>query len=191
MQIKAIRNNIIFKFVDATNTKGEFQKTATQSGIQLLGSFDESAKTPRWVNVVDSGPDCKHVKPGTQALLPALRWTNGTKFNDERIWKTDEKEVVAFRESPTSPVIPADGVVIFTRQALVKKSTSGLFVVGGTDDETPRGTVVSIGAKCEPELAGSTIVFDGSNFFDDFVVGGVTYSFIKEDEIAAYEPKPL
>jgi len=187
MKLTAIKNNIIFKFVEGVNSSGEFEKTETASIIHQLANFDESAKDPRWVKIVSVGPDCTFVKEGMQVLLPALRWTNSTKFDGERIWKSDETQVVAWRVPGIKEVYPVDGVVIFKHVHLkASSSIAGLTIYGGVVD-SPKGIAVYVGSKCEPELVGSTIWYDGTNFLDTFTSSGVEMAFIKETDILLYE----
>lgn len=187
MKLLPITKNIIFKFVDKVNAKGEFEKGQTESGILLQSSFDDSAKSPRWVDVVAVGPDCTLVQPGFQALLPNLRWTPNFKVDGEMMWRTDETEVVAVRAAPQAQVIPLKNVVLFKRHEKVAFKSTGLIVVMGGNTDTPSGTVIDAGPDAASELvAGSTIYFDDTNFTDTFVHGGVTMSFIKDDSILAY-----
>ncbi len=98
MRIAPIRNNIIFKFMDKVNKKGEFMET-TSYGLSLPGHHDNSAKTHRWATIVALGPDCSDIlrEPGCEILIEALRWTHGFVFEGERMWKTDETQLLAYR----------------------------------------------------------------------------------------------
>lgn len=188
MNLTPIKNNIVFEFIDRVNAKGEFEKEKSESGLVLTSSFDDSAKEPRWINVVAVGPDCTSIRPGQQALLPNLRWTSGFKFGGVRMWKSDETQVVALRDAPASQIQPLENVVLFRRNAKTElKSPSGLIVVGG-NDETPSGVVLHVGPDVSAELqSGATIYFDDTNFTDTFKHAGVVMSFIKDDSILAYQ----
>lgn len=186
MKIMPINNNIIFTFVDRVNSKGEFEREKTESGILLQSSFDESAKSPRWVNVVAVGPECKHVKVGMQALLPNLRWTSHIEVEERKVWRSDETQVVAVRDNPTSNISPLTSVVLFKQAEKQQLRSSGLIIVVGNDGNTPSGTVIAVGPDAEPALAGATIYYDDTNFTDTFVHNGVTLSFIKDENILAY-----
>jgi co-chaperonin GroES (HSP10) len=189
MNIKPIKNNIIFQFVDRVNSQGQFEKDRTDSGIYLQASVDDSAKQPRWVNVVAVGPGCETVKPGMQALLPNLRWTSYFSMDGQKYWKTDEKEVVAVRDSNDSRCNPlADWVIFVERKAAAAKSSFGIVVVGGQED-TQTGLVTHLGPKCMTELEKSTIYHAMPNFSDKFQHGGFDLAFIKEENILAYVPK--
>jgi len=187
MKLKAIKNSIIFRFVDKVNIKGEFEKGTTESGIMLNASVDDSAKSPRWVNVIDVGPECESVKPGMQMLLPALRWTAASKFDGELYWKSDESQAAVVRDSETSELVPVNKTIIVKRsKPKVTTSASGLMVIGNLGTDTPSAEVVSISAKCEADLAGSTVYFHDESVFEDFKHNGEQFTFIKEDDVIVY-----
>lgn len=190
MNITAIKKGFLFQFVDAVNTKGEFEKGETDSGIILKATFDDSAKQTRWVNVVAAGSECIDVQVGEQALLPALRWTEASKFEGQKIWKSDETQVAAVRQ-PGGSFRPISSYVIFKqiKPAVQQQSSGLLIVVSHTAENTPKGEVVSIGPDATPELENSYIYYNDPNFFDTFVHDGVEYSFIKDENILMYEPK--
>jgi co-chaperonin GroES (HSP10) len=193
MNIKAIKNGFIFQFVDAVNAKGEFEKGTTDTGIILKATFDDSAKQPRWVNVVSVGPECKNIKEGDQVLLPALRWTAASKLEGQSIWKSDETQIVARRPrgDSTNSLVPLASYVIFTpvKSGTATASASGLLVVIGNVGDTPKGTVVQTGPDASPELTvGSTIFYNDANFFETFTDGGTEYAFIKDENILMFEP---
>lgn len=190
MKLTAHKNNIIFRFVDPVNNKGEFVRKQTSFGLELLSGFDNSAKTPRWCDVLAVGPDVKHVKVGNQILLPPLRWTERIEFEDERYWKTIEPEVVCNRSGKGIEygMSVLNNFVLFKRTEPAHSVTaSGLMVVGQLTDDTPTGKVFHVGLEAAPELNGATIYFDGGNFFDtveDHV--NFPFSFIKDESILAY-----
>lgn len=190
MKIRAIKKGFVFQFVDAVNSKGEFEKGETDSGIILKATFDDSAKQTRWVNVVAAGDDCTDVAIGVQALLPALRWTEASKLGDQKIWKSDETQVAAVRGSD-GKVRPISSYIIFKqiKPAVQQQSSGLLIVVNHVAENTPRGEVVSIGPDAAPELENSYIYYNDANFFETFVHEGVEYAFIKEENVLVYEPK--
>lgn len=188
MNLKPIKNTILFQFNDPVNTKGQFEAAATESGILLQGSFDDSAKTPRWATVIAVGPDCKYIQIGQEILLPALRWTPVIKHNGSNYWKTDEKEVVAKRNHGIADTLkPVNDFVIFNDQKAATVRSSGMLFVVGHVDETPRGTVIAVGPEASPELElGFTLYYDKTNFFDTFQNGGIDLAFIKDAKIIVY-----
>ena len=189
MKIKAIKKSFVFQFNDAVNSKGEFDNGTTTGGIILQSSFDDSAKQSRWVTVVSSGNDCDVAvfHAGSVVLLPALRWTEASKFEGQKIWKSDETQVVAYVDGDA--LVPLSNYVIFTQnKSTVSQSQSGLLVVVGNVGDTPSGTVVSRGSKAAEELTpGTKFYYHDTNFKDTFEFKGVKYAFIKDDNILAYE----
>ena len=187
MSLKPIKNTILFKFIDHVNTKGEFERQRSAGGIYLEAGYDDSAKMPRWAKVVKVGPTCAFVTEGQDILLPALRWTPVINHDGERFWKTDEKEVVATRTSGNLSFVSINDYVVFAeRKSTAVRSVGLLAVVGGTND-TPSGSIVSAGSKCDTDLQPSvTVYYDKTNFYDTFDIGQTTYSFVKEEKIIAF-----
>lgn len=184
MTLKPIKNTFIFKFLDTINAKGQFDKSTTESGILLQSSFDDSAKESRWVKIDTVGPECTSLQPGDVVLLPALRWTSGVKFGDEKVWKSDEQQAVVVLEDDV--MIPLRDTVIF-KQIKDEETVSsfGIVLVKDPNDNSPRGTVIATGPDCIDASLEDTIYYDGANFFDTFTHNGKEYAFIKEDKIFA------
>jgi co-chaperonin GroES (HSP10) len=98
MKIKAIRNHIIFEFLDGLNSQNQFTQT-TESGIHVAGHFDASAKEPRWARILAVGPDVDDDlrAPNCEILIENLRWTEGVVYQGKKYWRTDENQVLACR----------------------------------------------------------------------------------------------
>lgn len=187
MKIKPLGKNILFRFTDYVNSKGEFEQGSTASGILLQASFDESAKKPRWCEVVDVGPDCEFVKSGDVILLPALRWTAGVKVEDSKLWKTDESEVVGIKTADSIQLLHK--YVVFQKEPREEQVQVGsIIIVSNIQESTPRGRVVQISGNCAPELNNSYVYFDDTNFFNDFDLYDTQLSFVKEDDVLVYLP---
>lgn len=189
MNIKPIKKSFVFQFKDAVTSKGEFNNGTTAGGIILQSSFDDSAKQPRWVNVVASGSECDQAifQVGAEVLLPALRWTESSKLGEEKIWKSDVTQAVAYAAG--GRIFPIGNYVIFIQhKAEAKQSSSGIIVVTNGSGDTASGTVVSSGPDAAPELTtGTKFYFDDTNFTDTFEFNGIKHAFIKDDSILAYE----
>lgn len=185
MKLRPIKNNIIFKFVDEVDSKGQFVET-TKWGLIISSSHSNSAQSPRWANVVEVGPECEHVNVGQQILIRALKWTSHFKLNGEKCWKTDEKQVVAVRDSETSELKILGTNIVFAGKKEDKNKFT-LAVIGSMGD-TASGEVVSIGDDVVEELKNSTIFYSETNFFEHFEHNNETLNFISEDEILAYVP---
>ena len=187
MNITAIKRGFVFQFIDAVNSKGEFDKTASSGGILLQGTFDDSAKEPRWVKVISAGSDCKEIKKGDQVMLPALRWTPASTLDGEKIWKSDESEAALVSDEYGVRAIAS--YVIFKPIKPEVKKQSGLLIVVGNNTDTPRGEVHAVGPDADQDLVDSFIYYNDTNFFETFTSAGVEYAFIKEENILAYKPK--
>ncbi len=98
MKIKAIKNHIIFQFVDAIDSNGQFIRTS-ESGIWLGSHYDDSAKDHRWGKVISAGPNCSdEIKiPGCEVLIENLRWTESSVVEGQSYWKTDETQLLCYR----------------------------------------------------------------------------------------------
>lgn len=188
MRLRAIKNHIIFQFIDEVDGKGQFVET-TKWGFKIPGHFDNSAKAPRWGTVVKIGPDCKHVKIGQQVLINALKWTAGIKFDDERIWRTDETQVVVVRDTLSSKLQLLGKTIVFRRiNNTISEGKHGLQVVGELNVDTPKGTVVSLGPDCVTELNDAVIYYSESNFFNKFDHKNEQFWYIDEPSVLVYEP---
>lgn len=190
MSLKALKNHILFKFVDPVNSKGEFVRAKTDFGLEFLSTVDDSSKTPRWGTVIAVGPDVTEVAAGDYILLPALRWTIGTKHEGERFWRTDVTEVAVVKAIVGAPKV-LNSFVLFERHPQKKRETT-VYIPGDIDMNTPSGKVFKVGPKALPELQGGKIYFRGENFFNTITpedkVAPFVFSFIKEDDILMYEP---
>lgn len=92
MKLLPLNANVMFRFLDDTGgAKGKF--TERKIGSILLPTLDSEQKHPRWGVVVTSGPESQVVK-GEYILIAALRWSFGTEFEGEKIWKTDDTEIM-------------------------------------------------------------------------------------------------
>lgn len=97
MQLRAIRNHVIFQFVEGFYN-GAFQR-ASASGIILPGTTDDSIRGMRWGKIVTVGPLCSDYirTPGCEILIEPLKWTAFFEFEGEKYWRTDETVIAGFR----------------------------------------------------------------------------------------------
>lgn len=102
MQIRAIKNHIVFQFVDEVTLSGHFVRSH-ESGLILGTHYDDSAKQHRWARVISAGPDCcdEIKQPGVEILIENLRWNEGAKLNGQKYWKTDENQLLGYRTTST------------------------------------------------------------------------------------------
>lgn len=103
MILKPLGLRFTFKFVDkvvirtdSDKRRTQFEET-TESGF-TISSYDESAKRPRWVIVMDCGPDVKEFKTGAKVLLESLKWSEAIDFENDTFWYSDETVVMAVEE---------------------------------------------------------------------------------------------
>lgn len=187
MSITAIKNHIVFQFIDPVNSKGEFEEGASAGGIYIKGGHDRSAKLPRWATATSVGGSCKHVRVGDLVLIPALRWTEGVKHDDQYYWKTDETQIVGYKNM--GEFFPINEYVLFIpNKEVISQHSSGLVVISHQSDDTPSGKVVFTDVECEPAINKATIYYNTANFFNEFEIDGIELSFIKQDDIWAYTP---
>ncbi len=94
MKIYAIRNNILFQFLDETKTAdGKFIERTR--GSIIIGSVrDNQNSQPRWGKVLSVGPEAFAVKEGDFILIEPGKWTVGTEIDGVKMWKTDENCVI-------------------------------------------------------------------------------------------------
>lgn len=99
MKIRALRNYILFQFLDRVNTIGQFEEQKSDGGILILSDHDKSAKISRWAKIVSLGPQCSDIlrEDNCEILIENLRWTAGVKLEGEFIWQTDETQLLGYR----------------------------------------------------------------------------------------------
>lgn len=188
MNIKAIGSHVLFQFLDEVNTRNEFKKEATSSGIIIAGdTFDSSAKEARWGRIVAVGPDVKDVEVDDEILIPALRWTEGVKYEGHRFWMTKVEEIVA-RRKPDEPTLYAVGEwVIFQRKVQQRMANVGMIAVVEAADPAIRGTVVTVGAKVDTTQVQvrDELLFVDPNFADTAKHMNREFGFVRESTILA------
>ena len=182
MNLKPLKSSFIFRFVDDVTSSGLFEKGSPSSGIIMKASFDESAKMPRWVNVLAVGPDCEGIVAGDVVLLPNLRWTEHFKHDGEKYWRSEEKEIVAKQTMEGKNMDAVGEFVIFLKRAVPKPEGTSLIIMSGLG-ETPHGIAVKVGPKVTDMTVGVKMYYDGTNFSNDFEMQGLKFSFIKESEV--------
>lgn len=99
MELKAIKNHIIFKFEDDV-INGKFNET-NDWGFVIAASHNDDAtiKGVRWGVPVSVGPDAEVdgiVPFKTRILIEPLMWSEGFDFEGQRLWRTDTTRVMGF-----------------------------------------------------------------------------------------------
>lgn len=98
-KLRALGSTILFTFLDDTGgAKGRFsERTKGQIIIPVLDSAQH--KTARWGKVVSVGPNVVGVSPGEFILIQALQWTRAAEFDGEKIWKTNDEQVIVVTDN--------------------------------------------------------------------------------------------
>jgi len=93
--IKPLRDNVLFQFLNETETSlGKFKET-TSFGLEIISKdADDSAKKARWGIVTNIGPEVKEVIQGDYIFIEPLMWTDFFKHEGMKYWKTDESKVL-------------------------------------------------------------------------------------------------
>lgn len=96
MNIRPLKNNIIFKFLeDTVGKKGAFLERQRESGI-IIPLTANTQRVHRWGVALAVGPEVDGVQPGDYILIEALMWMEGVKLSEnEKVWKTDDSKVLA------------------------------------------------------------------------------------------------
>lgn len=184
MKINPLRKNFLFQFHDRVNNAGQFDETPI-NGFVVRSTIDSSAKTPRWCTVRAVGEDVSDFGVGQTVLLPALRWTVGAAVGTEKMWKSDQNEVVAYKDSHGA-VCPLADWIIFQPVRQEKVQTLGLLIiVSNTAAESPRGVVTAVGRDVKGIAVGDIILYDDANWTDTVADGDQTYAFIRADKVPA------
>jgi co-chaperonin GroES (HSP10) len=92
--MRILNDSIAFVFCDSSNSKGF--DNVSNGGI-VFSSYEHDTKSHRWGKVTCIGPDCNDVKVGDEILIENLRWTDGHVVDGEKIWFTNEKEVMGIK----------------------------------------------------------------------------------------------
>lgn len=102
--MKATNDKIIFRFLMDTTAK-KFNET-TESGLLVVEGREKQLEYSRWAEAVSIGPKVKDVQEGDYIIVQNLKWTNGTVVNEEKIWMTNEENVLAIanKDDPPSEV---------------------------------------------------------------------------------------
>ncbi len=105
MKLLPLGNKFTFKFVDNVVLRTDQDKRRTQFEETTefgftISSYDEGAKMPRWVVVLEVGPDIPSTdfKSGALVLVEALKWSEMIKFDGDTFWYSDLTKVMAIDE---------------------------------------------------------------------------------------------
>lgn len=92
-RMRAIRNHILFQFIDSISN-GKFVE-ATNWGFEIGQNDDSSGKTCRHVVITHIGPEVSdNITVGDTAVVENLKWTEAFKFEGEDYWRTDSDQIL-------------------------------------------------------------------------------------------------
>lgn len=94
MRALPIRQKILFAFLNETGGQYGAFKDVRESGI-ILSTVMDTQKAGRWAKALLVGPECKDVKAGHYIFIRPLMWSIGFKYDDVKIWQTDELQILA------------------------------------------------------------------------------------------------
>lgn len=98
-----IGKNFLFTFLSQTKRGMFAQKSSGRIYIpNAAPTTDEQGLLARWVKVEAIGPDVKNFNVGDIVLIEPLKWTIGYIFGNQRLWKSDESQVMATTDSDES-----------------------------------------------------------------------------------------
>lgn len=98
-ELKAIRNHVVFQFLDKFSNRDvkQFANT-TDWGFEVV-RHHESMELPRWVKVISVGHEAPaDIQPGMHVLIEALKWTSAFDFEGQEYWRSDADCVLAIDE---------------------------------------------------------------------------------------------
>lgn len=98
--LKAIRNHIVFQFVDEEIKHmgvNQFEES-TNWGFKYV-RVDESTGRARWITVVSVGHEVpEEIQPGMRVLVDNLKWSPGFEHDFETYWRTDSDHILGVDE---------------------------------------------------------------------------------------------
>ena len=90
---RALRNNILFQFLDKTEGKEGTFSERTRSGL-IIPKLQATQKGERWGKVISVGPDVDGIVEGDFILIEPLMWTVNGRSDGEKFWKTNTDKVM-------------------------------------------------------------------------------------------------
>jgi co-chaperonin GroES (HSP10) len=91
--VKPFGKNFTFAFIDSA-MGGKFIPK-TKSGIIMTNKDVQEQHNPRWAKVINTGDKVTEFKTDDFVFIEPLKWTTGFEFQDGKLWKSDEANVIA------------------------------------------------------------------------------------------------
>lgn len=92
-ELKPIRNQIVFEFIEETRN-GQFD-LVTPSGVMIRQTSEKQIDYCRWGRILAIGPEVNELEEGQIVLIEKLRWTSRFRITDKKYWITTDEEVLA------------------------------------------------------------------------------------------------
>lgn len=106
--LRPLKKRVLFQFEeDFVNIRDQDQKSSmrgfqekTKSGLIVVNSPQRNAEQARWGVVIKKGPECSdEIKVGGRIFIEKLMWSNGSTFENQEYWLTDEDHVLCVDNS--------------------------------------------------------------------------------------------
>ena len=94
MRLKPIGHAFLFSFTNET-ASGKFIEKSRGQIILTNQDLDNQGRYARWGKVEAVGDAITDFADGDFVLIEALQWTKEFKFEDKKLWKSDDSKVIA------------------------------------------------------------------------------------------------
>lgn len=99
MEIEAIRNHVIFQFVE--EIQNDRFRNSTHWGLIVTSGDTNQSNIARWGRVTHLGPDViSDIKVKDFILIEEGKWTPHFVLGGNRYWKTDDQVIIAVSDEP-------------------------------------------------------------------------------------------
>lgn len=107
-KIRTLKKRVLFQFEeDFVTIRDQDHKSSmrgfkevTKSGLIVVKNPQHNAEQARWGVVIKKGPECcEDIKLGGRIFIEKLMWTNGSNFEGEEYWLTDEDHILCVDNS--------------------------------------------------------------------------------------------
>jgi hypothetical protein len=100
MALRPLHDSFLFAFTNDTS-RGRFIESNSFGLILTDNDFESQGKYARWGKVLAIGNDVVDFGVGDLVLIEHGMWTIGFDHDDVKIWKSDQKRVIAIGEDPS------------------------------------------------------------------------------------------
>lgn len=93
-ELRVLKQNIIFQFVEETTSDGQF-KQSSREGLIVIEDKHKQMDKPRWAEVMVTGDDVEGIEVGDYIYIKSLQWTPHFKYERDLYWTTDQDQIIA------------------------------------------------------------------------------------------------